>query len=187
MPLGVITEEELLAELNGSKTTTEIPRALDKSIVDIPSVGRPADRPNIPDVVKKVIAEAKLDGASNKELIAAFNVSAPTINAASQGMSSSDKNATENPALTDHVKKVKTRIIKRASSKLMTALGEITPEKLSDCSARDNAAIAKDMSQIIRNMEPKEFGDGPKNAAQFIFMAPQQKPIDAYEVVTVQD
>lgn len=185
MPIGILTDDELEIELNKSVSNTT---AL---VVNKIPVGRPVDRPNIPDVVKKIVGEASLEGASTKELSALFNISQPTINASAMGFARAGANAPINDELNSHVNKIKDKIKTRASNKLLNALREITPDKLSSASARDNSAIAKDMSHIIRNMDDapahERDGKGVSNAAQFIFFAPAQKSIEAYDVVEVVD
>jgi hypothetical protein len=198
MPLGIITEEELLAELNkGTDVSNQQNNAVSNqhdpsrpnntSIMPLITPGRPEGKGNIPDVVKKVIAEEFLNGASHKEITAAFNVSQPVTTASAKGLSNSSPGAEINPELKNHVVKIRNRIVRKASNKLTLALDQITQDKLNDLSPRDSSAIAKDMSQIIRNLEPEKEGGGKGNSAQFIYFAPQQKSLNDYDVVTVKD
>ncbi len=70
----------------------------------------------------------------------------------------------------------------------MAALKNITTEKLVAVKPRDLAAIAKDMSAIIADMEPKvPVSQNNQNNVQFVFMAPRVKTIDEYQIMTVNE
>lgn len=184
MPLGVLSDEEFLKELEKNQ-----PKIISGQVIDRLEKGRPAGKENTPDVIRKIIGEEKLEGASSKELAALFNVGPQAPNVYSTGATSSNGESYKNKdeGLKKHLSGVKERISKRAGNKLMRALDSITPEKLSELEARDASAIAKDMSTIIRNMEPKDDGPSINMNSNFVFYAPRLQSEEAYEVIDVVD
>jgi hypothetical protein len=64
---------------------------------------------------------------------------------------------------------------------LLSAIEAITPEKINEAKLRDIASVAKDMSAVIKNMEPSVEADTART--QFIFYAPQQKEESHYKVI----
>lgn len=183
MPLGVLSDEEFLKELEKNQPKKDLAKILDK-----PSEGRPAGKENTPDVIRKIIGEEKLEGASSAELAKLFNVGpqAPTTYA-SGATTTGEGYGRKDEGLKKHLSGVKERISRRAGNKLMRALDSITPEKLVKLEARDASSIAKDMSTIIRNMEPKDDGPLVNVNSNFVFYAPKLQQEEAYEVIDVVD
>jgi hypothetical protein len=71
----------------------------------------------------------------------------------------------------------------------MLALKHITPDKLELAKVRDLAGIARDMSAVIKNIEPEDNGpkDPAKNGPTFIFYSPQFKKEEHFDVVRVEE
>jgi hypothetical protein len=67
------------------------------------------------------------------------------------------------------------------------ALNSLTQEKIESAKAKDIAGVAKDMSVVIKSMEP----EGPKvngnSGPTFIFYSPQIKREEVYDVVRVKE
>jgi hypothetical protein len=181
MPLGILTDEEFEIELN--KTKGIIPPV--GEIIPIPTVGRIPDKPNLPESFRKVIADEKLEGSKTKDIAEAFGISHATVFTAANGLNS--PNGKVNDSLTEHVKSRKERIVDRASNKLIVALRALTPQKIEAEDAKTISSIAKDMSQVVRNLEPDTKG-ASANQANFIFYAPNgRKDIADYEIIEARD
>jgi hypothetical protein len=176
MPLGIISDEAFEKELeNLSKRDVR-----DAEVKELPTRGRKEEVPNIPKEIRKTIADCAVDGESRKVIAGAFGISEPTVTNIKNGYGE------VNQDVQDHVKTRREKITSRASSKLMTALRELTPAKIADASAREISGIAKDMSQVIRNLEPQE--KGTSVAGNFVFFAPSgTKQIADYEVINAKD
>jgi len=71
---------------------------------------------------------------------------------------------------------------------LKAALGAISQEKLDYTDARDLSGIAKDMSVIIKNLEPQQVvNEDAKQTPQFVIYAPSFKDERSFEVITVNE
>jgi hypothetical protein len=72
---------------------------------------------------------------------------------------------------------------------MKSAMEAITDEKLTYADPKDLAGIAKDMSVIIKNLEPKETNEGNNtvNGPQFVIYAPQFKKESSFDVIEVKE
>jgi len=71
---------------------------------------------------------------------------------------------------------------------LSQALAAITQEKLDYTDARDLSGIAKDMSVIIKNLEPPtQVESSGEKTPQFVIYAPSFKDERSFEVITVNE
>lgn len=209
MPLGIISESELESELenlNLTKSqvkkvpftnieqieTVENPESIDLNhkidkIKDlVPSnLGRGIGSTEIPESIRKVIAQEKLEGTKDHVLAEAFGVSPSSISAYKNGAVSTKTYNEPKAELSQFLRVAKQRISKRASKKLNLALSYITDEKLAECKAVELSSVARNLSNVMVNMEQTKDSAAQGNRAQFIFVAPQQKQVSQYEVVEV--
>lgn len=192
MAMGIVSPDDFDKELNNSRpkarevTKPIVPSA---TVIDIVSPGRKEGDVNVPDSLRQVIGESSFsDGRSEAlELGRQFGISPSAVSAYSHGAKST---ATyDNTPNTSIIAKSRMRVQKRAMSRLMGALSNITPEKLADTKARDLASIAKDMSAVIKTLEPEtETGDKDKvPTPQFVVFAPQFKDERSYEVIYAKE
>jgi hypothetical protein len=78
--------------------------------------------------------------------------------------------------------------MKKAAKTLNAALGSITQEKLDYLDADKVSGIAKDMSVIIKNLEPKVDPSSTGQATpQFVIFAPQFRDERQFDMITVQE
>jgi hypothetical protein len=181
--LGVLSDEDFLAEVNKHRNEKSVTGV----VIDKKTPGRTEGATETPESVKKVIAELSIEGVSNKDLARQFNVSEAAAQAYSTGAVSTGENYYKpDVKVKSHIERVRNRIQKRASHTLTEAISHITEDKLKETKARDLAGIAKDMSQVIRNMEPEKSTEKGNNA-QFIFFAPPKREAVDYEVITVNE
>jgi hypothetical protein len=180
MAMGIASQEEFELELlklsngNGSKNGARI--------VSIEKGRGPKEE--TPESVRKVIAESAIEGANASELAKTFNVSESSVSAYKNGATSTASYNEPDKSLNKHVNDVKGKIVVRANKKLMRALGNMTDDKFADAKLRDLAGIAKDMSAIVRNLEPSKENDSD-NKVQFIFFAPQMRKESDYPVIDI--
>ena len=157
------------------------------TIVDIQK-GR-GNNPEVPNGLRKIIGEeSEINGRqAGLDIAKQFGISPSSASAYANG-STSTASYDSQPNL-NHINGAKERIAKRARTKLMKALFHITDDKLGDAKARDLAGIAKDMSAIVKDMEPEkeripgDNGNGPT----FIFYAPQFRDERSFDVVHVKE
>jgi predicted transcriptional regulator len=162
------------------------------SIQPVVTPGRKANDVNVPDSIRNLIADTSVaEGrASAIALAKALDISPASVSAYSNGATSTasyDKTDKDIKAASDAAK---LRVAKRARSKMMQALHHITPDKLEAAKLRDLAGVARDMSVIIKNMEPEKEKDSNtvnNNGPQFVFFAPKVESESNYPVVYSRD
>lgn len=162
----------------------EIGKIIHPTVISPPMKGRNGVN-QLPESLRKVIGESSIvDG--NKNVIESFGISQASVSAYKHGATSTSTYNEPNKELKSHINGTKERIIKKASKKLNLALDSITEDKMVDIKARDAAGIAKDMSQIIRNMEPEK-NDGPQQQNNIVFYAPRLREESDFETITIQE
>jgi hypothetical protein len=177
MPLGIISDHDLNKEidrLNGDNK----PKAI---VVDKPNVGRPVGKTEVPETVRKVVAEELINGSSKDEVTSLFKVSESSASAYKNGANSTASYDKPDKELGNHVNNINQKIASTARARLVNAIKNITPEKLQDAKLKDLSQIAKDMSVVIKNIEPPREADD--NRVQFILFAPRVNKEDNYQVV----
>lgn len=190
----VVREEERSKDREDIPADGTIPteRQSTRSVIEVLTPkGRKAGDNNVPDSLRKVIAEeALLNGRDAAlDLGASFGLSPASVSAYSKGATSTASYNQPSKELIGHINKSRERAMKRAGKTLNAALSSITQEKLDYADVKDLAGIAKDMSVIIKNLEPKEVATEASGAAtpQFVIYAPQFKREDQFNLITVQE
>lgn len=136
----------------------------------------------VPIEIKKLVSEEAISGASSAELARVFGISQSSVNAYKHDATSEATYNEPNEELKKHNDTVRNEISGTARSRLMSALDNITDEKLRDAKVRDTASVAKDMSAIIRNIEGSH-DEGKSLNQQFIFYAPKPKEEKDFEFI----
>jgi hypothetical protein len=185
MGMGIVSDSDFDSErgkLNRTNTTSKA------EIKESPTKGRGLGNVEVPDSLRKVIGETSvIDGReAATELAKNFGISPSSVSAYSVGANSTTSYA-DRPNQS-HVDDVKNRISKKARGKLMLALTHLTKDKLEAANARTLAGVAKDMSAVVKNMEP----DTPKvsnetNGPTFVIYAPQYRKEEHFEVVQAKE
>jgi len=190
VPIGIVSDEDFLKESNNSGIIKpNEPKSLPEGTVEDIKRGRPPNKKEVPEELREIIAKSAINGeGTGLEIANAFDVSPSSVSAYKVGANSTTQYNQPNDSLLSAVTDHKDKISKRATRTLMAALKNITTEKLGAVKARDLAAIAKDMSAIIADMEPKvPVTQQNQNNVQFVFMAPRVKTIDEYQIMTVNE
>jgi hypothetical protein len=186
MPIGIVSDEELEKELHRIS-----PKVIEGSIVSKTPRGRSDGDNNVPDSLRKIIGEeALLNGrGAALEIASQFGISPSSVSAYANGATSTKTYDTPSKSLISHINKSRERAVKRASKTLNAALGAITQDKLDYADVSDLSGIAKDMSVIIKNLEPKQVSESPADskAPQFVIFAPQFRKEETFDVITVQE
>ena len=191
MSIGIVLDDEFLTELNkvGTPKSGSI-RAPEVQILPKPSKGRSDGDNNVPDSLRQIIGEeAVINGRSAAlDLAGMFGVSPSSVSAYAKGATSTTTYDTPKPSIINHINKSRERHIKKASKVLHAALGAISQEKLDYTDARDLSGIAKDMSVIIKNLEPPATqSDEGKTQPQFTIYAPTFRDERSFEVINVNE
>jgi len=195
MAMGIISDEQLLREINEKEREREInesktPQVIDTeraTIIDTPSKGR-GDSVNTPDSLRKIIGEESVINGRQSALALAkeFGISPSSVSAYAKGATSTASYNSPTQSIISHINKSRQRAVKRASKTLNAALGSITQDKLDYADAKDLAGIAKDMSVIIKNLEPQAEIQ-TDSAPKFVIYAPQFKQENQFDVINVNE
>lgn len=194
MSMGLVDDDELQKELDSlsgsirkESHVKEPPRTVVTTLIP---KGRKEGDNNVPDSLRKVIAEdALLNGRSSAlELASDFGISPSSVSAYTKGATSTTTYDTPSQSIISHINKSRVRAVKRASRTLNSALNSISQEKLDYADAKDLSAIAKDMSVIIKNLEPqKEIDPTSTSTPQFVIFAPSFRKEETFEVINVNE
>jgi transcriptional regulator with XRE-family HTH domain len=184
MAIGIVSDNDF------DKEVTDIVRKdirpSSSAVVDkLHKGGRKEGDNAIPDVVKELVINESLNGASGKELSQALGISQSSISAYRNGANSTATYDKKDKILIDHISRAKGKISKRARNVLNRSLDHLTDDKLSSVKAKDLAGIARNMSAIIRDMEPPQDQVQNQLAVQFVMLAPPVHTEKHYDAIDV--
>lgn len=177
MPLMIVSEEEWEKEISNAKKA---------EIVTIKK-GRGEGNKEVPEEVKKLLSVEDLNGGSAFELGKALKISSSSISAYKNGATSTASYHEPKIELKTHIDGVKDRISRKAKRVILKSLDSITNDKLDELKPTDAAAVARQMSAIIKEMEPERIDDKKDNLPQFIVFAPQFNKEDHYETIVAKE
>jgi hypothetical protein len=189
MSMGIVSDDDFLKELNnnGSKDSES---SIGGIVVERSERGRSVGDNNVPESLRKIIGEESVINGRQEALALAkmFGVSDSSVSAYAKGATSTASYNKPSKGIQEYIKNRKAKLTKKALFKLAGALDSITDKELSEIKTRDKAAIAKDMSAIVKNLEPsKDSPIGDQQNNQFIFYAPNFMNEQQYDVVQVQE
>jgi len=204
MPIGLVSDADFLKEMGRtspggivkkdvvpSATPPELDKVIDGVVEDTHSAGRNKGDTNVPESLRKIIGEESVihGRASALQLAKDVGVSPSSVSAYAKGATSTATIKSPVKSILTHINKSRVRAVKRASSTLNAALGAITQDKLDYADVKDLSTIAKDMSVIIKNLEPPpdKPGEGETKAPAFVIFAPQFRREEQFETITVQE
>ncbi len=181
MPLGIVNDSDFDREL--SKLGI-LPESSNGEVIDI-ARGRGA-RIEVPQSIREIIAEDAINkNGTGTEIAKVFGVSPSSVSAYKVGATSTASYNSPDQNLQDHTNRIREKITGRARSRLLLALKEITPDKLVSAKVRDLASIAKDMSAVVKNMEPS--GPLVDNSTKVVVYRPHLRTEEEFEVITVNE
>lgn len=185
MPIGIVTDNDFEQELNSLNKKIEITA----EVVDKPTVGRKEGDVNVPESIRKIIGETgAVDGRQEALALAEmFGISSSSASAYAVGATSTTSYNEPKKRLVDHINARKEKVVVKAHNRLSRALDHITPDKLENIKARDLAGIAKDMSAIIKNLEPEVKEVDNEQRPRFIVFAPQFIKEEHFETIVVNE
>lgn len=192
MPMGIVNDEDFQKELEDSHTPVRIPEIVNPPadgarIENIPLPGRKEGDVNVPDSLRKLIGEtAELEGRQDALALAAcFDISPSSVSAYKNGArSTASMDKTPNKG---HILSAKEKVSKRARKKLLLAISHITDAKLQNCDAPELGQVARSMSAVVKDMEPKEEQRTDKDKPQFVFYSPTLHQETHYDVIAARE
>lgn len=176
MSLGIISDEQLNTLLADSQVGTDG--------VLIRQINR--GRGNVKEKTDEERAAAAVDSLmiGIENAAAKHNMSPSSVSAYKNGVTSlSDYNGEKKPELENSIKSRKIAVSASAFNRLEAALGSITDEKVNQLKPNAASALAKDMSQIVKNLQDEQ---GSQQNTQIVVFAPREKVEDDYKVIDVR-
>jgi len=198
MPMGIVSDSDFFSELNSAKKSHPnggvkpidiIPPVISGQVIDSPNKGRGNGSVEVPNALRKVIGEeAILNGrAAAIDLANSFGLKPSSVSAYTVGATSTatiDERPNE-----PHLKDIRGKITGKALNTLRKAIKHITEDKLEATNAKELAGIAKDMSAVVRTMEPDSSKNptNVNNGPTFVFYSPQQRKEDSFDIVYAKE
>jgi predicted transcriptional regulator len=189
MGMGIVSDSDFESEI-GKLNPSVSQNGNGKSIAIIKEIekGRGERNLEVPENLRKLIGEESVINGRQEALTLAgnFGISPSSVSAYANGSRSTA--SYENQPDLSHLNEAKLRVARKARSKLFLALNNLTKDKIETAKAKDIAGVAKDMSAIIKNMEPEI----PKNnngngGPTFIFYSPQFRKEEVFDVINVKE
>jgi predicted transcriptional regulator len=192
MPIGIVSDHDLQVELDRLSGTKKESHPITPKVEIMERPGRDQGDVNVPDSLRKIIGEeAVLNGRQNAlGLAGMFGISPSSVSAYANGATSTTTYDTPSKSIVSHLNKSRARAVKRASKTLNAALESLTQEKLDYTDAKDLSGIAKDMSVIIKNLEPpptQTSDESKPSSPQFVIFAPQFRQENSFETIEVKE
>lgn len=189
MPLGIVKPEDYEKGLGKSKEAEVV---IEKEIPS-PAIaefikGRGLGRTEVPESIRKLIGESSVEeGSSAANAIGQFlGLSKSSVSAYSNGTTSTATYNKPNLDLATHLNKTRERITRKAAGKLFKSLNVIDDDKLEDLTALEASTVAKNMSAIIKHMEPSDVKAGNTfNGPVITFYAPRLVKEETFDVINV--
>ena len=180
MSMGIVSDADFERELDNS-------RSLERAKVVTQKVGR-GPKVETPDSIRKLLGgEAVTNGhGAGLALARELGVSESSVSAYQNGATSTASMDRPDPSLLEHVNEAKSNVTIKAREKLTLAIDAITADKLQGASPRVASGVAKDMSTVVKNMEPSSEGVG-QNGTQFVFFVPPMKTEQQFKVIDVKE
>jgi len=191
MPIGLVSDDDLQRELSNLQTVHPKKVQIESRVEILDKRGRAVGDVNVPDSLRQIIGEESVINGrqSALELAKDFGVSPSSVSAYANGATSTKSYDSPTQSIISHINKSRQRNIKKASRVLSAAIEAITQDKLDYADATDLSGIAKDMSVIIKNLEPPNVvpSDNGVKSPQFVIFAPQFRDERSFEVIDVKE
>lgn len=213
MPLGIVSDDEFLKEVENSSIKKEgtIPQpkaatakihsptmeekvneAITGIVEDMPSRGRQKGSVEVPDSLRKIIGETnEIEGRKQAIALAkSFGISSSSVSAYANGATSTATYDNSRESIVTHIQGRKDKVagsalsILRQSFSLMRANED---HKLKACSAPELAGIARSMASVVKMMEPEPEKTNEVIKPQFVVFAPVMKDESHFEVIQLKE
>jgi len=183
MPMGIVSDKDFESALNDATPSQNPPPV---QIVDMEK-GRGKGNVEVPEGLRKIIGEESvINGrASALEIASGFGIGPSSVSAYSHGAHST-ASIDVRPDI-DNLNAAKLRVAKKARNRLVMALNSLTQEKIDGAKAKDIAGVAKDMSAVIRSMEPEGPKQNGNGGPTFIFYSPNIRKEEVFDIVHVKE
>jgi len=181
MPLGITNSDDFETE---KAKLGIIPTAEKAEVINI-NRGR-GNTKEVPEVIREIISEEAIINGNTDQIAKRFGVSKSSVDAYKNGATSTATYNKPDEKLTKANDELRAVIGTSARLKLLEALAEMTPERISKAKIRDIAAITKDLASVARDMD--SVAQTTNNTGiQVTVYAPKLREEAEYEVITVNE
>ena len=193
MPLGIVSDSDFENELQKSNSNSKNLNdngSGNGKVEQLPARGRGPGNIEVPQSIKQLIGVSSIeDGrAESLQLAERFSISSSSVSAYTNGANSTATYDKPNPELKKVNDGIREKITSKARSRLLKAINHITDDNLKGSKPRDLAAIAKDMSAVVKNLEPDTNSNSTNlNNPTFVVYAPQIRREEVYETIQLQE
>lgn len=184
MPMLNVDDNTFLSELSRF-LPTDVPSDINPAVIETDKVGRGKGNNEVPESLRKIIGETALI-ENNKETARAFGISTSSVSAYKKGAHSTASYNEPVDELKSYIDETRKEISTKARKKLLSAIDSITSEKLEEVGVKVASQVARDMSTVIKNIEP-EMSDNNKSGVQFVFFAPHMREERDFPSITVNE
>lgn len=189
MAIGVVSDDDFFGEVNKSESK---PKVIIPDIVPSSNPrGRGVGNVEVPEALRKIIGETnELDGRQDAIALAQqFGISSSSVSAYANGATSTATYNETKGSIRNHINAAKERISKKARARLNLALEHITSDKLKEAPLKVISSVAKDMSGIVKDMEPakEDSNKDNNNRPQFVFYSPVFKKEEHFETIILNE
>lgn len=183
MPIGIVSDEDFNKELTRMRRPSDGPSDTIEQELNKLERGR-GNVIEIHPSARALIGESALL-EHNGDIAKTFGISRASVSAYKHGATSTASYNSPDEKLKEHITAAKTKIVRKASVRLMEALNSLKG-KMNDVKPRDAAAIARDMSAVIKNMTEQEDNKNVQQV-QFVVHTPPQKSESDYTAIQVNE
>lgn len=171
--------------VNDSDFNAEVERLNQRSVEHVQTKKGRGNVNEVPQSLRKVISEEKINGTPAKELAEIFDVSPSSVSAYAKGATSTASYNSGDKDLRNHNNRVRDIIVKKARKRLLNAMDHITDDKLKDAKLRDLASISTAMASVIDKVEQKD--DAQVKIDKLMIYAPRMREEQSYDVIEVRE
>lgn len=182
MPIGVTEDDKFLKEL---ERFVGKERQFEKPEFNQTGASRKKGSIEVPSAIRKVVQEESLVGTKSKELQKIFGVSQSSVSAYKTGQTSLNPSSGKDSELVEHKAQAIEKIETQARSKILSALGLLTDEKIDAGDARDISGVAKDLSGVIKNLQPD--AGTTSQPMQVLIYSPRKSKEEDFDVIDLSE
>jgi hypothetical protein len=183
MAIGVVSAESFDREMRDLGIVPDLEHHVNEEVRAL--VRGRGNKPEVPMAIRALVATEKLAGAPAELLADEFNISESSVSAYGNGATSTSSYDKKEPEIVAALDKAEERIIGRAQHKLLAALDSISEVKLKESKPNIASAVARDMSNIVRNMKPEAAVNVQNN--RIVVFRPRLREEDEFESIQVID
>lgn len=188
--MGIVSDKDFESETNKLNIPIKPepkPVTTTAEIIESPKKGRGEGNVEVPNGLRKVIADTAISEGREAALSLAkdFGISPSSVSAYTNG-STSTSSYDERPNV-NLINQAKERISKKARRTLVKAIDNITDDKLVNANPVALSTVARNMSAVVKDMEPEREKEPLAGGPTFVFYSPQYRKEESFDTVYAKE